>query len=44
MFQKLLDVGKLREAGWESRIDLRSGIASTVDWYRAHRGDIREAG
>ncbi|CAB4722677.1 MAG: NAD-dependent epimerase/dehydratase family protein [Actinobacteria bacterium] len=42
--QKLLDVSKLREHGWESRIGLREGIESTVAWYREHVGSLREAG
>lgn len=42
--QKLLDVSKLREIGWESRIGLREGLESTVAWYREHVGDLREAG
>jgi GDP-L-fucose synthase len=33
--QKLLDVSKLREAGWSPRIGLREGIAATVETYRA---------
>ena len=39
--QKLLDVNKLREAGWEAKIGLRAGIASTVEWYRAHTEALR---
>ncbi|WP_089503879.1 MULTISPECIES: GDP-L-fucose synthase family protein [unclassified Nocardioides] len=42
--QKLLDVSKLREIGWESQIGLRAGLASTVEWYREHVGHLREAG
>lgn len=42
--QKLLDVSKLREAGWEASIGLREGIASTVEWYREHVETLREAG
>lgn len=42
--QKLLDVTKLAEAGWRSRIGLREGIASTVEWYRSHATDLRESG
>lgn len=34
MARKLLDVSLLRESGWEPRIDLAYGIASTVQWYR----------
>jgi GDP-L-fucose synthase len=37
--QKLLDVSRLRDAGWSSRIDLREGIESTVAWYRANVRD-----
>jgi len=42
--QKLLDVSKLHGAGWQHRIGLRDGIEATVEWYRTHRGDLREAG
>lgn len=40
--QKLLDVSKLAEAGWTSQIDLESGLRSTVEWYRAQSGAVRE--
>ncbi|MDJ0408167.1 GDP-L-fucose synthase family protein [Rhodococcoides fascians] len=39
--QKLLDVNKLRSAGWKPQIDLKAGIASTVDWYREHVHALR---
>lgn len=39
--QKLLDVNKLRDAGWKPQIDLEAGIASTVDWYREHVDSVR---
>ena len=42
--QKLLDVSKLREIGWEAQIGLRAGLESTVAWYREHVGRLREAG
>ncbi len=42
--RKLLDVATLRNSGWEARIGLREGIASTVEWYREHAGELREAG
>jgi GDP-L-fucose synthase len=42
--QKLLDVSKLAQAGWTSRIGLREGLASTVEWYRGHAADLREVG
>jgi GDP-L-fucose synthase len=40
--QKLLDVSKLAEAGWTAKIGLEEGLRSTVDWYRAHVGALRE--
>ncbi|GAA1476856.1 GDP-L-fucose synthase [Nocardioides aestuarii] len=42
--QKLLDVSKLAEAGWTSRIGLREGLAATVEWYREHGDSLREVG
>lgn len=39
--QKLLDVGKLAEAGWKSQISLEAGIADTVDWFRRNRAHFR---
>lgn len=40
--QKLLDVSKLADAGWTAKIDLETGLRSTVDWYRKHVGALRE--
>jgi GDP-L-fucose synthase len=40
--QKLLDVSKLADAGWTSRVDLESGLRSTVDWFRTHSATLRE--
>lgn len=31
--QKLLDVSRLRQLGWESTISLREGIQNTYEWY-----------
>lgn len=42
--QKLLDVSKLRASGWEARVELREGLASTVDWYRTHVASLRVVG
>lgn len=39
--QKLLDVSKLAQAGWTSRISLHEGVDRTVRWYREHRGTLR---
>jgi GDP-L-fucose synthase len=40
--QKLLDVGKLREAGWSAQIGLEDGLRSTIEWYHEHLATIRE--
>ena len=42
--QKLLDVSKLRNLGWEAQISLSDGLASTVAWYRENLDSLREAG
>jgi GDP-L-fucose synthase len=41
MPRKLLDVSRLRALGWRHRIDLREGIASTYQWFLAHRDQAR---
>jgi GDP-L-fucose synthase len=33
--QKLLEVSKLKDTGWEARISLKEGIRMTYDWYLA---------
>jgi GDP-L-fucose synthase len=40
--QKLLDVSKLADAGWTSKITLEDGIDRTVAWYRDHVTTLRE--
>ncbi|GGH41208.1 GDP-L-fucose synthase family protein [Microbacterium album] len=40
--QKLLDVSKLAQAGWTSKISLQEGLERTVAWYREHVGALRE--
>ena len=40
--QKLLDVSKLAGAGWTARIELEDGLRSTVEWYHANAGSLRE--
>jgi GDP-L-fucose synthase len=32
--QKLLDVSKLKDAGWSPKIDLSEGLERTVSWYK----------
>lgn len=39
--RKLLDVSTLKASGWEPKIGLREGIASTIEWYREHINDLR---
>ncbi|GAA3700161.1 GDP-L-fucose synthase [Gordonia hankookensis] len=39
--RKLLDVSRLRGAGWEPSVDLQDGIAETVAWYRNHGNALR---
>lgn len=39
--QKLLDVSKLSQAGWNASIGLREGLRSTIAWYRTHRETLR---
>lgn len=39
--QKLLDVSKLAQAGWTSKIGLQEGLERTVAWYRGHIGTPR---
>ena len=39
--QKLLDVNKLKNAGWKPQIDLKAGIASTIEWYRNNVQSLR---
>jgi len=34
--RKLLDVGRLKGLGWEARITLEDGLASTYAWYLEH--------
>ncbi|RZS96984.1 GDP-L-fucose synthase family protein [Cecembia calidifontis] len=40
--RKLLDVTKLKNAGWKSKIDLESGILSTYKWYIENLKNIKE--
>ncbi len=42
--RKLLDVTKLRGTGWAPKVSLRDGLESTVAWWRAQEGAVREVG
>jgi GDP-L-fucose synthase len=35
--RKLLDVSRLAALGWRPRVDLRTGIQISYDWYRRNR-------
>lgn len=39
--RKLLDVSKLKEAGWTASIGLEEGIQATVEWYRTNSLSVR---
>ena len=40
--RKLLDVTRLTRLGWTASRDLRSGLAETYRWFRAHGADLRQ--
>lgn len=42
--RKLLDVSKLTSLGWKHSIDLETGIANTVEWYRQNIDALRNRG
>jgi GDP-L-fucose synthase len=39
--RKLLDVSRVTDLGWRARIDLRSGLQQTYEWFLANRDAIR---
>lgn len=41
--RKVLDVSKAKALGWEPRISLRDGVASTIAWYKdaVAKGEVR---
>jgi GDP-L-fucose synthase len=39
--RKLMDSTRLHELGWRSRIDLKTGLARTYEWYTTHRQSAR---
>lgn len=40
--QKLLEVSKLADTGWASRISLEEGLRSTIGWYQENAGRLRQ--
>ncbi|MFC2970440.1 GDP-L-fucose synthase [Acidimangrovimonas pyrenivorans] len=41
--RKLMDVGRLRDMGWQASIALRDGIAETYRWFLDNAAELREA-
>ncbi len=39
--RKLMDVSRLRDMGWQAKIDLREGITETYCWFLAHAYEVR---
>jgi GDP-L-fucose synthase len=39
--RKLLDVSRMRDLGWQAKIGLREGIASTYQWFLENRERLR---
>lgn len=37
--KKLQDVSKLASLGWQPKIDLASGLKSTIEWYLKRNDD-----
>ena len=42
--QKLLDVGRINDIGWSSKISLRDGLSDTYKWFCDHYEDINKHG
>ena len=40
--RKLLDVSKLHNTGWQSKIKLEQGLRTTYEWYLEHQDDFRD--
>jgi nucleoside-diphosphate-sugar epimerase len=40
--RKLLDVGRLAQLGWRSRLSLADGVRQTYQWYLGNAGHLRE--
>jgi GDP-L-fucose synthase len=39
--RKVLDVSRLRRLGWSPKIELRDGIRSTIEWFKANHSKVR---
>lgn len=39
--QKVLDISKIKELGWENKISLREGLENTYSWFEDNRDNIK---
>lgn len=39
--RKLMDVNRLKALGWQSKVDLESGLAETYKWFLSNQNEIR---
>tara|TARA_B100000989_G_C19533044_1_gene471431 strand:- start:16233 stop:17159 length:927 start_codon:yes stop_codon:yes gene_type:complete len=39
--RKKLEISKMKKLGWKSKIDLKSGIKSTFEWYLKNKNNLR---
>ena len=40
--RKLMDVSRMKEAGWKYSIELEAGIRSTYEWFLENQGEVKE--
>jgi len=40
--RKLMDVTKMKKEGWQSHVDLKTGIEKTYKWFLDHQNDFRK--
>jgi GDP-L-fucose synthase len=39
--KKLMDSSRINALGWKSSVDLRDGLQSTYEWFKAHQSELR---
>ena len=40
--RKLLNVNKIKDLGWEAKINLQKGIEQTYNWFKVRKGMIKK--
>jgi len=40
--RKLLDVSKLKQEGWQAKIELKKGISNTYDWFKGNQETFKK--